>query len=150
MLVHDREEPFEVDWVCGAAMLVRREIIGQIGVLDTTFDPIYSEEIDWCYRIKQASWEIWVLPEAQIIHYGGRTMNRAMPRKYRLLLSHKALFFRKHKGQAAAAIYKAMLALSTSGKLLWWTCKSLLDGDREHCKERMRLHHYVLTRIPSL
>ncbi|MBN1138228.1 MAG: glycosyltransferase family 2 protein, partial [Anaerolineae bacterium] len=86
LLMRGREEPFEVDWVCGAAMLVRREVIGQVGVLDTAFDPIYSEEVDWCYRIKQAGWKIFVLPDAQIIHYGGQTMNRAMPRKYELLL----------------------------------------------------------------
>ena len=43
--------PFQVDSVCGAAMLVRRAILDDVGLLDSKFDPIYSEEVDWCYRI---------------------------------------------------------------------------------------------------
>ena len=141
------EEPFEVDWVCGAAMLVRREVIEQVGVLDTAFDPIYSEEVDWCYRIREAGWPICVLPEAQIVHYGGQTMNRALPHKYELLLSHKLLFFKKHSGQSAARVYRASLWASTSVKAMWWMLTGLLQKDR---RERARLHWDLLKRIPSL
>ena len=77
-------DPLQVDSVCGAALMVRREIIEQVGVLDTRFDPIYSEEVDWCYRIKKAGWKIYSLPDAKVIHYGSQTMNRAVPRKYEL------------------------------------------------------------------
>jgi GT2 family glycosyltransferase len=143
-------EPFQVDWVCGAAMLVRRQVIEQVGVLDTAFDPIYSEEVDWCYRIKQAGWQIHVLPRARIIHYGGQTMNRMMPRKYELLLSHKALYFRKHGGTRAANSYKAILSLSTVAKLIWFSLALLLSTDRQATGERIRLHRHVLKRIPAL
>ncbi len=143
-------EPFEVDWVCGAAMLVRRRVIEQVGVLDTAFDPIYSEEVDWCYRIKQAGWRIYVLPQARIIHYGGQTMNRVMPRKYELLVSHKLLFFRKHAGRKAANVYRLTLGFSTMVKLLSWTLVQLLGRDRSSSRERQLLHWYLLKRIPSL
>ncbi len=144
------DDPFEVDWVCGAAMLIRREVMEQVGVLDTAFDPIYSEEVDWCYRIQKAGWPIFVLPEARIIHYGGQTMNRAMPHKYELLLSHKMLFFRKHSGQGAARVYKTTLWTSTSAKTVWWTLTGSLRRDREVRNERARLHRALLKRIPSL
>lgn len=143
-------EPFEVDSVCGAAMLVRREVIEQVGVLDTAFDPIYSEEVDWCYRIKQAGWRIYILPHSQIIHYGSQTMNRIVPRKYELLLSHKALFFRKHAGARAADLYLATLGLSTVAKLAWWMVASLVSEEHQVCRERRDLHWYLLQRIPSL
>ena len=149
-LTRGREEPFEVDWICGAAMLVRREVMGQVGVLDTAFDPIYSEEVDWCYRIKQAGWKIFLLPHARIIHYGGQTMNRAMPRKYELLLSHKALFFRKHRGRAAAMLYKLILGFSTAVQLLWWATRSLLQRGGTGSSEKRALHWYVLRRIAAL
>jgi GT2 family glycosyltransferase len=144
------DQPFEVDSVCGAAMMVRREIIEQVGVLDTAFDPIYSEEVDWCYRIKQAGWQIYALPQARIIHYGGQTMNRIMPRKYELLLSHKMLFFRKHAGGEAANVYRVTLGLSTAVKLARWTLVGLLQRDRQVIKEKRQLHWYLLKRIPSL
>ena len=121
-------------------MLVRREAIGQVGVLDTAFDPIYSEEVDWCYRIKQAGWRIFVLPQTQIIHYGGQTMNRAMPYKYELLLSHKVLFFRKHHGNAAARLYKMTLGGSTAAKLLWWTAGGLLQRRGSDLSEKRNLY----------
>jgi GT2 family glycosyltransferase len=143
-------DPFEVDWVCGAAMLVRRDVIQQVGVLDTAFDPIYSEEVDWCYRIHKAGWPIFVLPEARIIHYGGQTMNRALPHKYELLLSHKVQFFRKHSGQGAASVYKTTLWASTAVKATWWTLTGLFSRNREAKKQRARLHRALLKGIPSL
>jgi GT2 family glycosyltransferase len=149
-LVRDTDRPFEVDSVCGAAMLVRREAIKQVGVLDIAFDPIYSEEVDWCYRIKQAGWQIHALPQARIIHYGGQTMNRVMPRKYELLLSHKMLFFSKHTGRGAANVYRMTLGLSTTIKLLWWMLVGLLRRDHQPIKEKKRVHWYILKRIPSL
>jgi len=149
-LVRHVDQPFEVDSVHGAAMLARREVIEQVGVLDTAFDPIYSEEVDWCYRIKQAGWQIYALPQARIIHYGGQTMNRIMPRKYELLLSHKMLFFRKHAGGEAANVYRVTLGLSTAVKLVWWMLVGLLQRDRQVIKEKRQLHWYLLKRIPSL
>lgn len=149
-LVRRQEEPFEVDWVCGAAMLVRRQILEQVGILDIAFDPIYSEEVDWCYRIKQAGWKIFVLPHAQIIHYGGQTMNRVLPQKYELLLSHKALFFRKHRGNAAARLYKVILGFSTAVKVLFWTVRGLVQRRDSGSSAKRDLHWYLLRRIPAL
>jgi GT2 family glycosyltransferase len=134
----------EVDSVCGAAMVVRREVVEQVGVLDTAFDPIYSEEVDWCYRIKQAGWRIYSLPAARIIHYGSVTMNRGVPRKYELLLSHKLLFFRKHRGRGAANVYRLTLGLTTAFKVVLWTGYCLID---KRYVERRALHSYLLKRI---
>jgi len=102
--------PFLTDIVSGACLMVRRNVIESVGVLDTAFDPIYSEEFDWCYRIKQAGYEIAVVPEAKVIHYGSFTMNQTMLRKLDLLYGHKVIFFRKHHGATAAWTYKLLLA----------------------------------------
>lgn len=148
-LVKGRDHPVEVDSVCGAAMLVRREAMEQVGLLDTAFDPIYSEEVDWCYRVKRAGWKIYALPQSQIIHYGSQTMNRIVPRKYELLLSHKMLFFRKHWGASAASQYRVALALATAGKLLWWTLASLASNNSDY-RDRKELHWHLLKFIPGL
>jgi GT2 family glycosyltransferase len=145
-----KTEPFEVDSVCGAAMLVRRDVIEQVGLLDTSFDPIYSEEVDWCYRIKRAGWKIYTVPASRIIHYGSQTMNRAVPRKYELLLSHKVLFFRKHMGSLAANVYRASLGCATVAKLLWWSSAGVLAGDRRASRERRQLHWHILKRLSAL
>lgn len=143
------DQAFEVDSVCGAAMLVRRDVLEQVGGLDTDFDPIYSEEVDWCYRIKRAGWSICTVPQSRIIHYGSQTMDRVVPEKYRLLLSHKLLFFKKHGNQAAAPTYRLALWTSTLLKVLLWGSRGLLHPDCEICHEKRRLHRYLLQQIPS-
>jgi GT2 family glycosyltransferase len=149
-LIRDQSQPFAVDSVCGAALIARRSAVDQAGMLDTAFDPIYSEEIDWCYRVKRAGWKIYALPHARVIHYGGYTMNRTVPRKYELLLSHRALFFSKHRGRSSAFVYRFTLGLTTLCKLLAWSCAGLIRrGDRVSA-DKLTLHWYILKRIPSL
>lgn len=140
--------PFAVDTVCGAAMIVRREAVEQVGLLDTDFDPIYSEEVEWCYRIKQAGWKIYTIPQAQIVHYGSQTMNRVVPRKYELLLSKKALFFRKHSSKLGSSLFKIALSISTTIKLLFWSGLGLVRYPGS--SEKRHLHWYLLKRIPKL
>jgi GT2 family glycosyltransferase len=139
-----QKDALEVDSVSGAAMVVRRAVIEQVGPLDTAFDPIYSEEVDWCYRIKKAGWQIYSLPTSKVVHYGSVTMNRAVPQKYELLLSHKMLFFRKHMGTVAANVYRLTLGVTTAGKVLLWSGRGLID---EQCLERRDLHRYLFKRI---
>lgn len=64
---HDRQ--VEVDWLSGACLLVRREVIKQTGGYDDiSFDEMYGEDIDWCRRIQQAGWGIWFDPAAVVVH----------------------------------------------------------------------------------
>lgn len=148
LLVRKRDKPFAVGSVHGAAMLVRREVFEKVGGLDTIFDPIYSEEVDWCYRIHQAGWQIYAVPKSQIIHYGGQTMNRMMPRKYELLLSHKMLYFSRHAGSGAAKVYRTVLTVVTAFKIAWWSVVGWLARDARRAEEKQQLHRYILKRIP--
>ncbi len=142
-----RDRPFEVDSICGAAMVVRRDILAHVGTLDTAFDPIYSEEVDWCFRIKGAGWKVFTHPSAQIIHHGSQTMDQIPDRKYELLQAHKLKYFRKHRGNKAAETYRIFFVLSTFIKLLFWSLASLLAAKYS----TKRNHHlFVLSRIRYL
>lgn len=66
----DENGTYEVDSLSGAFMLVRKEAIDQIGLLDEDFF-MYGEDIDWCYRLKQAGWKVVYHGDAQITHYKG-------------------------------------------------------------------------------
>lgn len=118
-------EPFEVDIVSGACLMVRRSVLETVGPLDAAFDPIYSEEFDWCYRIKKAGYKIYMLPQAKVIHYGSYTMNKEMAKKVELLYSHKALYFRKHHGTIAVMAYKLLLTLTSLGRAVVFKLFSL-------------------------
>ncbi len=66
----DHNSDKQVDWVSGAYFLIRREVIEKIGLLDEQFY-MYSEEMDYCYRAKQAGYEIWFTNRGNVIHHWG-------------------------------------------------------------------------------
>lgn len=64
------ERPFPIDHPLGACMLVRRAVLETVGPLRADYF-MYSEEIEWCWRIRRASWAIWQEPAARVTHVGG-------------------------------------------------------------------------------
>ena len=97
MLDWDHIEPHEVDWVLGGCLLVRKEAYEQVGLLDDWFF-LYYEDIDWCYRMKLASWKVYYFPEVEAMHEHQRAsargiMNRArwehLRSLVRLFLKHR-------------------------------------------------------------
>ena len=58
----------EVDWVTGACIMLRKEAINSVGLLDENFF-LYFEEIDWCRRAKEKGWKICFLPESEVVHH---------------------------------------------------------------------------------
>lgn len=139
--IREQSAPVEVDWVCGACMAVRREVIERVGLLDTAFDPLYTEEADWCYRIRQAGWHVILLPQARVIHLGGQTMNRTPLHKVEILRRHQALYFRKHHGTFSVLTFKILLCLVSFTKLSAWLLRWVLDP--EQARERINTHWYI-------
>ncbi len=94
-LYEDYSKPRAVDYVQGSCLVVRKEVIEKVGVLDERFF-MYFEETDWCYRIKQAGGAIMFLPSAEVVHFGGGEAGHYNER--RLLQYHQSLlkFYRKH------------------------------------------------------
>lgn len=91
----DPDQEYPVDCLVGAFMLVRRETVEQVGGLDETFF-MYGEDLDWCYRIKEAGWGIYYYPRTRIIHLKGGSARR---RPFKIVYEfHRAmiLFHRKH------------------------------------------------------
>ncbi len=90
----DPDEEAEVDSVVGAFMLVRREVIVQVGLLDESFF-MYGEDLDWAFRIKQAGWRILYTPQVTVLHVkraASRQSSRARVEFWRAM----EIFYRKH------------------------------------------------------
>jgi GT2 family glycosyltransferase/lipopolysaccharide/colanic/teichoic acid biosynthesis glycosyltransferase len=71
MLDFDHETTKKVDWVIGACMLVRRDAVQSVGLMDERFF-LYFEDVDWCYRMKQKGWRVYYHPEAVVVHHYAR------------------------------------------------------------------------------
>jgi O-antigen biosynthesis protein len=66
----------DVDYVTGAAIAIRQSVIGSTGGLDADFFPIYYEDVDICYRAREAGWRVVYAPESRLIHLESATMVR--------------------------------------------------------------------------
>lgn len=114
-------EPFRVDWVSGAAMLVRRAVVEQVGVLDDAFF-LFWEDADWCRRIADAGLEVWCVPAAEVVHdEGGSRGHGWSPRTIRWFHQGAYRYWVKHHAPspwnparwAAAALLTARAAVLT-------------------------------------
>ena len=133
----------EVDWLFGACFLVRRKVIQQVGALDEVFF-MYSEEMDWCRRIRQAGWKVVYLPEAQVIHYGGKSSDQVAAQRHIYFQTSKVRYFRKHHGTLTAGVLRVALLAMYAGQLVLEAAKGVLGHKRALRRERVRAYWQVL------
>lgn len=112
-------EPIRVDWVSGACLMVRRDIVmrefdGML--LDPAFH-MYSEETDLCLRLAKAGYHTYFVPQAEAVHHYGQSSKQAQARTLGLLFQSKYLFFRKHYGSGQELLLRLMVAVT--GCLKW-------------------------------
>lgn len=95
MLDWNHDDERRVDQPEGACLMIKRELLDQIGTLDEGFFMLF-EEVDWCFRAIKAGWEIWFTPTAQVVHHYGQSIKQVKVRM--ILSSHRGLyrFWRKH------------------------------------------------------
>jgi GT2 family glycosyltransferase len=91
----DENQTCEVDAVNGAFMFCRREAVEDVGLLDEDFF-MYGEDLDWCYRFKQAGWKIVYHPVAETVHYKGQSSARVSERMIHELFKSTEIFLQKH------------------------------------------------------
>jgi len=100
----------EVDWVMGAALMVKKEVIDKAGLMDEGIF-MYMDEVEWCFRIKKAGFKVFFYSEAQITHvFGGSSKSgRQAPivNIYRGLI----YLYQKHYSAYQLKILKFMLKL---------------------------------------
>jgi N-acetylglucosaminyl-diphospho-decaprenol L-rhamnosyltransferase len=94
----DHESVREAEFLGGACLLVRREAFEQVGGFDEDFF-MMSEEVDWCYRFRQAGWKVLFYPGAEVVHVLTSSANPAM---FRHLVRGHLRFLAKHRGAREA------------------------------------------------
>jgi N-acetylglucosaminyl-diphospho-decaprenol L-rhamnosyltransferase len=108
--------PQIVDYVEGACMLARRRAVEEVGGLDEGYF-MYAEEVDWCYAMNQAGWQVWYQPAAKVIHLGGGSSQNRRPQREADLYRSRVRFFRKHHGDRAARLLKLQIFGFTAIKI---------------------------------
>lgn len=113
---YDSPKPFAVDFVLGATMMLRSEVIRQTSMFDEHFF-MYCEEIDWAWRIHQAGWKAQCVPAARVTHFGGQSTAQIRPQSIINLWTSRLLLFKKHYPPLKRWLAHAMVAVGMRWKL---------------------------------
>jgi N-acetylglucosaminyl-diphospho-decaprenol L-rhamnosyltransferase len=129
----DRARP--VDWVTGAALLLRREALDRVGLFDEDFF-LYSEEVDLQFRLRRAGWEVHFLPETTVVHYESQFSSEIPERRINEMWRSRHRYWRKHHSGAGARV----AALATGAQFAVRGALSPLARRDSAFRMRMRLH----------
>jgi GT2 family glycosyltransferase len=114
-----RRRPY---FLVGTVLLLRRQAVEEVGGFDERFF-MFNEEIDLCWRLQHAGWQVELCPDATFEHVGGASSGSAWPALYREQLRGHLLFVAKHRGLRQAELARRVLLAST------WV-RSHAGGDR--------------------
>jgi GT2 family glycosyltransferase len=126
----DRHSERDIDVVTGMFMLVRREAIAQVGLMDEAYF-VYSEEADWCYRFSQAGWRRVFTPSARIVHLdgGAKSTSQASKKMFVQLQKSTMIYHRKNLGLGAWWLAKLIYIGSNFIRMVAWFVMSIVNRD---------------------
>jgi len=139
----DSGEVQAVDWVVGAALLVRRETLQQVGGFDEGYF-MYSEELDWCRRAKTAGWQVAYFSGAQVVHYEGKSSEQGIAARHIRFQTSKVRYFRKFHGALAGRALQMSIVAMFSIEWALEAVKWLLGSRRDLRRERMAAYGQLL------
>lgn len=110
-LLHvDEDTALDVDSVCGAFMLVRREVVERVGMFDEAFR-MYGEDLDWAFRIKAAGWRVRYHPAVVVLHYKGQSSRQRPVSSIRAFYDAMHRFYDKHYAPHHGIAFNALIHL---------------------------------------
>lgn len=114
--LYQGSQPFEVDFMLGATMMLRHDVIQETNMFDLSFF-MYAEEVDWQWRIRNAGWRILCVPQAHVVHLGGQSTGQVKASSIIYLWQSRLRLYEKHYSAWKLAIAKRMVAISMSRKI---------------------------------
>ncbi|MCB0254170.1 MAG: glycosyltransferase family 2 protein [Anaerolineae bacterium] len=140
------DQPRQVEIIKGACLLLRRAALDQIGWLDEAYF-MYTEEVDLCYRLAQAGWELWWVPQAQVIHYGAASSKQAAEAMYLQLYRSKVQFYRKFGGEQRARRFKWLVRLAYWPRL---AAATLIPATATKLGNEKHIYLRLLAELPKM
>jgi len=139
-----QEVPF-ILW--GTALIVRKEILESVGLQDPRFF-VYGEDVDWVMRIARAGWKLWLVAEAEVVHYGGQSTKQASTQMLAQMHKSKCRLIQKHYGFLAGAILKAAYTVVWGLRLGKWVIVYLLNSQkRDQARDRIMAIKAILAAV---
>jgi hypothetical protein len=106
----DFDQLCEVDQVSGACLLVREEVMRQVGMLDERFFMFY-EEVEWCWRIKKAGWKVYYVPDSRVTHHWMGSVKQQSKKMTALMFKSQLLYYQKTSGPLTTLGIRAVMSM---------------------------------------
>lgn len=113
------ERLIRVDQVAAAALIIRREAYEQVQHFDEDFYPAWYEDVDFCWKLRRAGWEVHFAPQAKFLHEGGYSAvalgNKAFPYAY---YCNQARYAKKWFGTLGSLAVRTSIAAGMIGRMI--------------------------------
>jgi N-acetylglucosaminyl-diphospho-decaprenol L-rhamnosyltransferase len=146
----DKHVPRQVDVLQGAALLLRKSALDQVGLMDEDYF-MYTEEVDLCYRLRKAGWQLWWVPKSEVLHYGGQSTKLVKEKMFLTLYESRLKFFRKHHGSLTATGYKIVLSAAALIRVVLTPLSWILHpSNRERTSTLSSHYRRLLAALPRM
>ncbi len=137
----------ETDWVAGASMIIRKEVLLDIGLLDEGYYTFF-EDVDFCFNARRAGWSVWYVPASRIVHLVGQSTGitvKAPKRKPSYSFEARRRYFLKNHGRIYAAMADAGVIIGLALRRLRVTLTAKQDFTAPHFLKDSIRHSVFLT-----
>jgi GT2 family glycosyltransferase len=123
--------PASVDVVSGACLMIKRQVFDRVGGFSTSYF-MYSEDVDLCYKVREAGWASYFVGEAEVIHHGGKSSALTPVSQFSAVLSRESRFqfLRRTRGSLYAITFRAMTTTNALCRLGLLACAFPILGIR--------------------
>ena len=137
------DAPRAVDWVTGAAVVLRREVLDEIGLFDESFF-LYSEEVDLQARLHRAGWEVHYFPRVTVVHHESQFSADIPERRINEMWRSRHHYWQKHHSGAGARVAALATGAQYAVRAALSPIAKSIDAD---FGARMRLHAHDSWRV---
>ena len=139
----DHAEIREVGWVTGACLMMRREVVAQMGFLDPALFMFY-EDLEWCLRIGRNGWKVFYYPSSRVLHLGGQSTRQNLSEM--LVISQQSLYylFEKHYGRMQLHALRLLTLVEMGLRTMVWSLFfALIPSRRPEARQRLRAYLFI-------
>ncbi|HOP48344.1 MAG TPA: glycosyltransferase family 2 protein [Desulfobacteraceae bacterium] len=136
----------DIAWVLGASMIIRREIIQELGGFDERFF-LYGEDQDLCLRVRKAGWVIGFIPDAVAVHWGAQSERDNLPVEvWKKKLDAEVLFYKKHYSKSTVAAIKRGNLLQAFWRVFTLKLTLPFCADKHVCIRKLEKYQLLLNK----
>lgn len=136
--------PGQIAWLIGASLIARQEVVEQVGGFSEVFF-LYGEDIDLGLKVRQAGWKLGFIPEAEVIHWEGKSERHTLPIEVlRKKLAAEALFYRRHYTQSTINNICRANILQARWRLITLPIERFLASDKRAITAKLDRYRLLL------